>query len=223
MKQIKLLQNITNDYKLEPMGYQLDGLFIPLDKGNRHYQNIQKLLNNSEAELVNQYTKQDVLDKAKQYQLNSLNDLANQKTNEAKNYISGQKVTYDKLERYRIKYQEAIKAIADSNYNYFEPEATLKGITPKDLATLVKTRGDEWNTEITKYVAIIEAYRVKAKSIIENTTTLDEFVLISKFINYAKTLPVNVTTSELVTLFGYYESFKTKLNNKEIILSNIKF
>ena len=223
MKQIKLLQNITDDYKLEPTGYQLNGAFVPLDVNNRHYQETQKLLNSKKAELVPQYTEQDVLNKAKQDQLNALTDLANKKTNEAKNYIAGQKVTPDQVERYKIKYQEAVKAIQDSNYNYFVAEATLKGVAPKDLAQLVKARGDEWNTEIAKYVAIIEAYRVKAKSIIENTTTLKEFILIAKFLNYAKTLPANTTTDELVALFNSYGDFKTKLLNNTITLDEVKF
>lgn len=112
MKQIKLLQNITNDYKIEPIGYELNGMFIPLDQNNRHYLEIQKLLQDNEAELIPQYTDEDVLNKAKQDKINELKQKRDKKIKEIVVTLeNGKQLNGDELAQTR--FARAIQALPD--------------------------------------------------------------------------------------------------------------
>ncbi len=216
---IKEIRNIETN---QLQGYKLDGMFVPIEPSNRHYQEIQKAIKKG-IKPEPAFTEEERINYFKKKTLNTLNELADSKTNEVKYYLAGQKVTLDQLERYKIKYQQAIKAIENNDYSFFEAEAKLKGITPEELAKLVKEMGDKWNQELAHYTSLIEAYRVKAKEIILNSNTIDEFKLIQKFIDYVKTLPSNVITDDIIALFNKYDDIKNKLLNKELTIDNVNF
>ena len=216
---IKEIRNIETN---QLTGYQLNEMFVPLELNNRHYQEIQKAIKKG-IKPEPAFTEEERLNYFKEKTLDMLNKLADDKTNEVKYYLAGQKVTLDQLERYKIKYQQAIRAIENNDYSFFEAEAKLKGIPPEKLANLVKEMGDKWNQEIAYFTSLIEAYRVKAKEIILNTNTIDEFKLIQKFIDHARTLPGNITIDDVVNLFNKYEDIRTKLLNKEITIEDVTF
>ena len=192
-------------------GYEFNGMHVPLDSNNRFYRKIKKLVTNGET-IEPAYTKQDRLEYFKNKVLSNIDSLADKKHKEAWNYIAGQKVSDLQVQRYKTKYNEAIKAIADSNYNYFELEAELLNMKPSDLANLVKQRGDEWITNVNNYIALIEAYRVKSKHICLSTSSIEEFKLMKLFLKHSETLG-SETADDIKTLFDKYNSLATELQN----------
>jgi len=190
----------------ELKGYNQDGLFIPLDPNNRHYKEAQKLIKEG-VEILPAYTEEERLKYFKQTRLQKLLNLADRKTQEVKNTLAGFAVTLEQAERYKIKYKKAIEAIEKNDYSYFQAEADLQGITPEDLANLVKQNGDKWNTEIDNQVALIEAYRVKAKSIINSLTQVEQFSVVDKYLKEAETITINIDALQQI-----FKNFEDELN-----------
>ena len=197
----------TNELK----GYNADGMYVPIDPSNRHYKEIQKWIKQgNQAEPT--FTEEERLEYFKNKVLSNIDSLADKKHKQAWNYIAGQKVSDLQVQRYKTKYEEAIKAIADSNYNYFELEAELNNMQPDSLANLVKQRGDEWVTNVNNYIALIEAYRVKSKHIAMNTKSIEEFKLMELFLKHSATLG-NETANDIKALFIKYNELATELQN----------
>ena len=184
-------------------GYNKDGLFIPLDPKNRHYKKVQKLIKEG-VEILPAYTDEERLDYFKKTRLQKLLNLADKKTQDVKDTLAGFVVTPEQAERYRIKYQEAIKAIENDDYSFFEAEAKLLGIEAEDLAKQVKEAGDNWNAEINKQISLIEAYRVKAKSIILNLDKVEQFKVVDKYLEEAKKI-TSITVDGLEEIFNNFE------------------
>ena len=191
----------------ELKGYNKDGLFIPLDSKNRYYKEVQKLIK-EDAEVFPAYSDEERLDYFKRTRLQKLLNLADKKTQEVKNTLAGFVVTQEQAERYRIKYQEAIKAIENDDYSFFEAEAKLLGIEAEDLVKQVKEAGDNWNAEINKQISLIEAYRVKAKSIILSLDKVEQFKVVDKYLEEAK----NIASITIDGLESIFEDFEKELN-----------
>jgi len=199
----------------ELQGYNYNGMHVPLDPNNRFYKKIQKLVASGET-IEPAFTEQDRLDYFKNKVLSNIDSIADKKHKEAWNYIAGQKVTDLQVQRYKTKYEEAINAIADSNYNYFELEAELLGMQPDSLANLVKQRGDEWTANVDNYIALVEAYRVKSKHICLSTNTIEEFKLMESFLKHSETLG-NVTADDIKALYTKYSELAAELQNGKIL------
>jgi len=109
----------------------------------------------TELEKYNNETKQfDLFQK--------VDKLADTKTSEARNLITGKRVTNDQLFRYEQKYEMALKYKTDGSYaNELKWEAELTGMTTDKLVDLIITTGKEYDYAIKKFVAMIEAFRVK--------------------------------------------------------------
>ena len=191
-------------------GYEFNGMNVPLDSNNRFYKKIQKLVDDGEV-IEPAFTEQDRLDYFKSKILSQINEIADKKNREAYNYIAGQKVSDLQVERYKLKLQKANEAIASGDYSYFELEADLKGITAKDLATLVQDAGNAWMNEVYAYTALIEAYRVKAKEICNATTSINKFKLMELFLAHSVDID-KFTELEIKALFSKYDELSNELD-----------
>jgi hypothetical protein len=123
---------------------------------------------------------------AKETLLNDIQSLADTKTKELKNYIAGKKVTPEQVDRYEQKYQLAMKCKEAGDYTPLNLEAELQGITGEELANLIIEKHDEWVAELQKYTALIEAYRVKAQTIVESLETLEDIEKAQTLLDKAK-------------------------------------
>ena len=137
--------------------------------------------------------------------LNGIQSLADTKTKELKNYIAGKKVTPEQVDRYEQKYQLALKCKESGDYTPLNLEAELQGITGEELADLIITKHDEWVAELQKYIALIEAYRVKAQTIVESLETIKDVEKAKGLLERAKEFGINTTEQQIKELF---EEFK---------------
>lgn len=202
---VKEIRNIETN---ELTGYEFNGIIVPIDNSNRHYIEIQELIKEGKETIEPAFSEEDRLNYFKQTKLQKLLNLADKKTQEVKNTLAGFVVTQEQAERYRIKYQEAIKAIENNDYSFFEAEAKLLGIEAEDLAKQVKEAGDNWNAEINKQISLIEAYRVKAKSIILSLDKVEQFKVVDKYLEEAK----NIASITIEGLESIFEDFEKELN-----------
>jgi len=207
-----MLKEIRNIETNELEAYDYNGMHIPLDPSNRHYKKVMKLLETEE--LVPAFTEEERLDHFKSTRISRLNSIADNKQKEAEKLITGQKVSDAQLKRYETKYQKALKAKEDSNYNYFELEAKLVGMDPKDLVDLIINKHNEWLDTLDEYVKLIEAYRIKAKSIINSLDKIEKFVIVDKYLSKANSLGSNITEEVILNIFNEFEKELKGLDNE---------
>ena len=206
---IKEIRNIeTNELE----GYDYNGIHIPLDPSNRHYKKVMKLLETEE--LVPAFTEEERLDHFKSTRISRLNSIADKKQKEAEKLITGQRVSDAQLKRYETKYQQALKAKEDNNYNYFELEAKLISMDPKDLVNLIINKHNEWLDILDEYVKLIEAYRIKAKSIINSLNNVEQFEVVDKYLNKANSLGSNISEEIILNVFDEFKKDLKGLDNE---------
>ena len=124
--------------------------------------------------------------------------LADAKTNEAKNYITGKFITDEQLYRYNVKYDMAKKYIEDGSYSEeLGWEASLSGIAVDDLAKLIVQTGDSYKEEMRKYIAAIEAARVRLGQLIKD----EKYTNVESIIASLYQLPVTSTIDEIKKVF----------------------
>ena len=129
---------------------------------------------------------------------NLLQTLCDTKSQEAKNYINGAKVTSEQLARYEEKYEIAKAFKADgSHLEQLQLEADLVGLTVTELADLIIARGDAYKQALVTFNARIEAFRVKVRSLIADGQ-LDSVNLI---LETAKDFDITTTDDEIKALF----------------------
>jgi len=145
------------------------------------------------------------LDEQKSALYDAIQSLTDTKTKELKNYIAGKRVTPEQVDRYEQKYQLALKCKEAGDYTPLNLEAELQGITGEDLANLIIEKHDEWVAELQKYTALIEAYRVKAQTIVEGLETIEDIEKAQMLIDKAKEFDVNTTEDEIKALFEDFE------------------
>jgi len=146
------------------------------------------------------------IDERKTSLYNSIQLLADSKTRDLKNYISGKKVTQEQMERYEAKYNVALQCKESGDYSVLELEAELQGMEPEDLADLIIEKHDELIEYLNKYSAMIEAYRVKAQTIVDSIETLDEIEKAQILLDKAKEFDINTTEDDIKALFEEYEN-----------------
>ena len=100
-----------------------------------------------------------------------LQELCDAKSQEAKDFINGARVTVEQLARYEEKYEIAkdCKSSIDKLEPYsdiFKLEADLAGITEIALIDLIISKGNAYRHSLSLFNAKIEAFRVKTKSLI---------------------------------------------------------
>jgi len=207
---IKEIRDIETN---ELTGYEVDGTNVPLDSNNRHYRKVSKLIEKGEA-ITPAFTEEERLEHFKTSRIAKLQNLSDSKTTEVKTFLAGITVSVSQSERYKIKYEEALKAIDSGDYSWFNAEATLTGNKSEDIANAVKTQYEEAIAKVNSVVAIIEAYRVKFKNTINDIDNIDVFRIVDSFLTYGEDLGF-ITEDKLVDMFNKYETYVTKLLNNE--------
>jgi len=203
---VKEIRELSNEISLEDgtkktvypgdlTGYLVNGsIYVPLDSNNRLYKKIQK----SSIEIEPAYTDEELLSKVKEDLINKIQNLCDTKTQEAKAYINGAKVTTDQLARYEEKYQIAAEYKSNGNYaDTLKLEADLQGLSVDDLADLIIAKGHSYKQALIGFNAKIEAFRVALGKIIK-AGDLDKATAI--IIN-AKELGANATDEDVAGLF----------------------
>lgn len=129
---------------------------------------------------------------------NLLQTLCDTKSQEAKNYINGAKVTSEQLARYEEKYQTAKAFKADgSHLEQLQLEADLSGLTVTALADLIIAKGDAYKQALVTFNARIEAFRVKVAGLIAN----GQVDKANKALELAKNLGSSTSNADIKTIF----------------------
>jgi len=149
-------------------------------------------------EIKNDFIKQKKIEKInKAYR--KLQKLCDTKSQEAKNYIAGKKVTYEQLARYEEKFQIATEYKANGNYaDILKLEADLQGVSVDNLANLIIVKGKAYKQALINFNAMIEAFRVKVSYLIE-TGQIDKAMQI---IEQAKSFGADTTPEDIKALFN---------------------
>jgi len=102
-----------------------------------------------------------------EYYLYLLNDICDKTSQGAKHFIAGKEISIEQMERYESKYLTAKKYKEDGSYeDFFKLESDLIGISIDDLTTKIIELGDAYKYNLMRFNSMIEAFRVKTKSII---------------------------------------------------------
>jgi len=127
-----------------------------------------------------------------------INKLADRKTIEAKKYIMGNFVTDEQMYRYEIKYEMAKKYLKyNTHIEKLSWEADLLNISIDDLAKSIIRKGKIYRKEMRKYVALIEAIRVKLNQLVKES----KYNSVEKIIPILYKLPVTTTIDEIKKIF----------------------
>lgn len=168
------------------VGYMLNSdLFVPLDKANKHYKEIQewiKLGNIPEP----QYEEDEVLINSKDKLLKDIRSLADYWSIEIKNYVSGKKLTSEQIERYNYKYEVALDCKTNDDYSIFDSEASDLDITSSDLVDLIIQAHDDWLSTIKTNSIRIEYFRIAFNNRVYLIENVDDVPLFDYKLSYAK-------------------------------------
>lgn len=144
----------------------------------------------------------DFLGLLKEDAYNKLQTLCDTKSQEAKNFINGAKVTAGQLARYKEKYEIAkdCKSSIDKlepHSDIFKLEADLVGITEIALIDLIISKGNAYRHSLSLFNAKIEAFRVRTKKIIAS----GQVDTANGIIEAAKSFDINTTDADIRALF----------------------
>ena len=206
---IKLKQEIKKEfntklnkaeYKIVLTGYELDGIHIPLDPNNRYYKKVQDLITKGEVPEP-QYTEDDLNPYIQNELITELNSLCDRKSKEAKNYVAGQKISDEQIQRYWDKYYASIKYLNDATNTNAKSKlqlaADLADMTVDDYANLIVKMHDEYVDNLETLNNRIDAFRVAVKQLILN----NDFDKVETILDKAKDFDANITDEEIKELF----------------------
>lgn len=129
----------------------------------------------------------------------SLQNLCDTKSKQAKNYIAGKEVTDGQMQRYEEKYQIAKEYRATGTYaDRLKLEADLQGLTIDELAELIVNMGDAYKEKLISFNARIEAFRIKASKLI----AAGEMERVNSILEQAKVLGPDTTDEQIKALFN---------------------
>jgi len=175
------------------LGYIENGVVFLYDFDTHTYKKTNESLIDIEAK-IKELEAQAKVDNA----LKNLQDLCDTKSQEAKNYINGAKVTNEQLVRYEEKYEIAKEYKNSGAYQeILQLEADLVGLSADDLADLIIQMGDAYKQSIIVFNSRIEAFRVKAKRLIE----AGEIDKANTIIEKARDLGADATDEDVKGLF----------------------
>lgn len=128
----------------------------------------------------------------------SLRSACDAKSEDAKNYINGSKVTNEQVARYEEKYYMAKEFKANGSYAaQLQLEAELNGLTVDALADFIVAKGDEYKEALRVFNARIEAFRVKVQDLIDN----GQVDKANDILEVAKGLDSSTTDEDIKALF----------------------
>ena len=215
---IKEVRDIESN---ELKGYVFNGTYVPLDKNNRHYKEIQKLVREGKETIIPAFTDEERLNYFKNSRIERLLKIADRKTKEIEDTLAGFVLSPGQVERYETKYNKALEAINNNDYSWFNAEATLLGMDPKDLALSVKENYEAAKAKVDEAIKLIEAYRVKAKQEINQLTEIKYFKIIDSLLDYAETI-TSIVEDDLIALFNKYGDVKARVEKGEDVEAVLK-
>ena len=191
-KTLKLIK-VTQEELPVYSGEEVDEVFYELDNDGKIIIDTDRT--SKRAEQYKEEKKQKYLDK--------LWKLCDKKTQEVKNYLNGEKVTEGLIERYQAKEQMARAYLKDGSYkDELQVEADLKGVSVDDLAKLIVSLADKFKSKLDYFYSLIEAFRVKTKSLIINC----QFDDVDKIMIEASGMGANSTPNDIKNIFANIDS-----------------
>ena len=146
---------------------------------------------------------QEYREEKKERYLAKLMDFCDKKTQEIQDYLNGQKVTEGLIMRYEAKEAMAQAYLKDGSFkDELQVEADLKGVTVDELAKLITTLANEYKTKLNYFYSLIEAFRVKAKTLVLNYK-FNEF---DSIIDEATAFGATTTANDIKSLFDEIDS-----------------
>ena len=150
---------------------------------------------------------QEYREEKKERYLAKLIDFCDEKTQEIQDALNGQKVTEGLIKRYKAKESMARAYLKDGSFkDELQVEADLKGVTVKDLAQLIVKLADEFHTKLNYFYSLIEAFRVKAKTLVLNY----KFTEFDSIIDKAKTFGATTSADDIKSLFDKIDNVSGK-------------
>jgi len=155
-----MIQEIRDIETNELNGYKKDGMFVPLDKGNRHYQEILEAIQNGE-EIIPAFTEEERLEYFKNKKIQELKQTRDNKVNEIKiklstgEYLDGNELAQTRMSR-------AIQALPDDTTELDWIDAnnnTIKLTRPK-LSEALVLAGQEQTNIFTTYNKLREQVNI---------------------------------------------------------------
>jgi len=188
---------VTNDVQFGPYAPTIlfqNGKYVYLEIDNNNNNN-KKWFSKWQATSVDE---QNLIKNTKILAKEQVQSLCDQKTQEAKQYIAGKKVTQEQLDRYKEKYEIAKKYLTDGSYaDLLGYEAQARGMSVEELANVIVQKGDTWKENIVRFNFLIEAFKAKANSLIENL----EIERLERILKEAQELGPNTTIEQILALF----------------------
>ena len=130
---------------------------------------------------------------------NLLQYLCDKKSQEAKNYIAGKKVTDEQLARYVEKFDIATEYKENGNYaNTLQLEADFQNMSVDELADLIINKGKEYKQALIGFNAKIEAFRVAVEKMIDD----GEIDKANEIIETAKEFGIDTTDEDIKNLIN---------------------
>ena len=150
---------------------------------------------------------QEYREEKKERYLAKLMDFCDKKTQEIQDYLNGQKVTEGLIMRYEAKEAMAQAYLKDGSFkDELQVEADLKGVTVDELAKLITTLANEYKTKLNYFYSLIEAFRVKAKTLVLNY----KFTEFDSIIDKAKTFGATTSADDIKSLFDKIDNVSGK-------------
>lgn len=129
--------------------------------------------------------------------LNAVIDISNYKV---MHRITGREISPEQADRYRVKYERALKAKADNNMEIFKTEAELSGKSVEELVDDIIAIGEQWKEDVDESKVLLDGARVLIAKKIKEAETKDNFSQIDTVIKKLKYLPNKITNSYIETL-----------------------
>jgi len=200
-----IVQNTDNKITIVSMGTELSSIHKELgyelmdhpDEWTIGDLYSKKLMINDNGELVEDIIK--TIESKRNNLSRELMALCDIKSQGAKTYINGKKVTAEQLQRYTEKYKMAVAYKTDGSYEeQLQLEADLGDITVQDLADLIVQLGDAYRESMNTFNSRIEAFRVKVGKLIAG----EELDKAQEVLEIAKNFDTNTSDDDIKALFN---------------------
>ena len=130
--------------------------------------------------------------------VNRMAEMVDTHTQDLKNAISGRLLSGLQEERYKTKYNLAVKAKETGNYEIFQEEADLQEVTTEVLVDLIIEMGDRWNDALNIVSNKLEVYRIYATKLINEVVTVDELSKLDALFSLVSSVTLESNIKELI-------------------------
>ena len=130
--------------------------------------------------------------------INRMAEMVDTHTQDLKNAISGRLLSGLQEERYKTKYNLAVKAKETGNYEIFQEEADLQEVTTEILVDLIIEMGERWNDALNIVSNKLEVYRIYATKLINEVVTVDELSKLDALFSLVSSVTLESNIKELI-------------------------